>query len=134
MGSSLFLRVWGVEVSLDRSLFSMIEWEGIERKPGLLIEAHGIIGKTQIPKYKEAGEEATEGYHLPEWEAHGDEEIKWRARGNIEDYRCAGEVPHRERYLHVLELGVAEDPGGPSSVSDSNVCIDEKKARCSNGR
>jgi hypothetical protein len=104
----------------------MIEWEEIERKPGPLIEPHGIIGRTQIPKYKEAGEEATEGYHLPEWEAHGDEEMKWRARSNIEDYRCAGEMLHRERYLHVLELGVAEDPGGSTSVSDSNICIDEK--------
>lgn len=76
----------------------------------ILVEADGIICQTEVPQDEEAGEEHAQRDHLEEGQAHGDEQVEGRARGDPEGAGGAGEMPHGEGDLHVLELGVSEDP------------------------
>lgn len=83
---------------------------GGKRQGNILVESDGIIRQTQVSEDQEASEERAQRDHLQEGQAHGNEEVERSAGGQEEGQGRAGEMPHREADLHVLELGVAEDP------------------------
>lgn len=75
---------------------------------GQLVEANAVEGQGQVAEDHVAGEEAADGQHVPDVEAHSLEGAERPEGGDEEDESGRGEMPHYDHELTCFQLRVAE--------------------------